>query len=404
MVGAQAIIGDVVAPRDRGRYQGLFGAVFGVTTVIGPLAGGLLTEHLSWRWVFYVNLPFGVIALLVTAAVLPGVTKRVHHVIDYLGTVLLAGSATAFVLLTSTGGTTYAWGSTQIKVMGVVGVVALVAWIFVERRAAEPLLPLHLFKLRTFSVTSAVGFVIGFAMFGAIVFLPLFLQDVRGVSPTMSGLQILPLMGGLLITSIGSGQIISRWGRYRIFPIFGCGVTTIGLFLLHLVTLSTSTFVFSVYMFVLGSGLGAVMQVLVLAVQNAVPHEELGVATSGATFFRSMGGSFGTAIFGAIFANVITGKLHHDLAGIKLPAGLNSTSVSPEVLAKLPEAIRHGYELAFSSSLGIVFLVAVPIGFVAFLLSLLIPEGRLRRAGEGVNPAADAGEGDEVIPQTPLAH
>jgi EmrB/QacA subfamily drug resistance transporter len=404
MVGAQAIVGDVVPPRDRGRYQGLFGAVFGVTTVIGPLAGGLLTEHLSWRWVFYVNLPFGVIALAVTAAVLPSVTKRVHHVIDYLGTVLLAGSATAFVLLTSTGGTTYAWGSLTIKVMGVLGVVLLVAFILVERRAVEPLLPLHLFKLRTFSVGSAVGFVIGFAMFGAIVFLPLFLQDVRGVSPTLSGLQILPLMGGLLITSIASGQIISRWGRYRVFPIIGCAVTTIGLFLLHLVNLSTSTFAFSVYMFVLGAGIGAVMQVLVLAVQNAVPHDQLGVATSGATFFRSMGGSFGTAIFGAIFANVLTGKLHHYLTGVKLPSSLSSTSVSPAVLAKLPEAIRHGYQLAFSSSLSIVFLVAVPIGFVAFLLSLLLPEVRLRSAGDDVAPAAGSNLDEaQVIPPGPLA-
>jgi EmrB/QacA subfamily drug resistance transporter len=402
MVGAQAIVGDVVSPRERGRYQGLFGAVFGVTTVIGPLAGGLLTEHLSWRWVFYVNLPFGVIALVVTAAVLPSVTKRVHHVIDYLGTVLLAGSATAFVLLTSTGGTSYAWGSWAIKIMAVAGVVLLALWIVVERRAVEPLLPLHLFKLRTFSVTSAVGFVIGFAMFGAITFLPLFLQDVRGVSPTMSGLQILPLMAGLLVTSIGSGQIISRIGRYRIFPIVGTAITTVGLFLLHLVTISTSTFVLGVFMFVLGAGLGCVMQVLVLAVQNAVPHEELGVATSGATFFRSMGGSFGTAIFGAIFANVITGKLHHYLSGVKLPSTLHSTSVSPALLDKLPAAIKHGYQLAFSSSLEVVFLVAVPIAAVAFLLALFIPEGRLRGKGEHLPPRDGAGAADEVISPTSL--
>ncbi len=420
IVGAQAIIGDVVPPRDRGRYQGLFGAVFGVTTVIGPLAGGLFTEHLSWRWVFYVNIPFGVLALIVTAAVLPGVATRVHHVIDYLGTVLLAGAATSLVLLTSTGGTTYPWGSTAIKVMGVLGVVLLVAFILVERRAAEPLLPLHLFRNKTFAASSAVGFVIGFAMFGAIVFLPLFLQDVRGVSPTESGLQILPLMAGLLVTSIGSGQIISRWGRYKVFPVAGCAVTTIGLFLLHLVTVSTSQVVFSLYMVVLGAGLGAVMQVLVLAVQNAVPRSELGVATSGATFFRSMGGSFGTAIFGAIFANVITGKLHLYLSGVKLPSTLSSTSVSPAILAKLPEAIRHGYQLAFASSLDTVFLVAVPIGFVAFLLSWLLPEVRLRRAGEEVggagsdgaaSPGADAIAGAGVVqdsvaapvsPQSPL--
>jgi EmrB/QacA subfamily drug resistance transporter len=398
IVGAQAIIGDVVAPRERGKYQGLFGAVFGVTTVIGPLVGGLFTEHLSWRWVFYVNLPFGVIALAVTAAVLPAAIAKVHHVIDYLGTILLAGSATAFVLLTSTGGTTYAWGSTQILVMGVAGVVLLVAFVIVERRAVEPLLPLHLFKIRTFSASSAVGFVIGFAMYGAIVFLPLFLQDVRGASPTMSGLEILPLMAGLLITSIGSGQIISRWGRYKVFPVAGCAVTTVGLFLLHLVTVQTSSVVLSLYMFVLGAGLGAVMQVLVLAVQNAVPRSELGVATSGATFFRSIGGSFGTAIFGAIFANVITGKLSHYLSGVKIPASLNSTSVSPEVLAKLPEAIRHGYQLAFSSSLATVFLVAVPVGAVAFILSWLLPELHLRGASTDKPEPTTAGTTPPAAP------
>jgi MFS family permease len=253
-------------------------------------------------------------------------------------------------------------------------------------------------------VSSAVGFVIGFAMFGAIVFLPLFLQDVRGVSPTLSGLQILPLMGGLLITSIASGQIISRVGRYRIFPIVGCAVTTVGLFLLHLVNLSTGTFVFSVYMFILGAGIGAVMQVLVLAVQNSVPHDQLGVATSGATFFRSMGGSFGTAIFGAIFANELTGKLHHYLAGVKLPSTLSSTSVSPEILAHLPSLIRHGYQLAFASSLSVVFLVAVPFGLVAFLLSLLLPEVHLRTGNDDVIPSAESAAAEaQVVPPGPLA-
>lgn len=399
IVGAQAIVGDVVAPRDRGRYQGLFGAVFGVATVVGPLLGGFFTEQLSWRWVFYVNLPFGVAALVVTAAVLPSVTTRVHHVIDYLGALLLAGAATAFVLLTSTGGTTYAWGSAPIVAMGVIGVVLLGLFIVAEHRAEEPILPLHLFRIRAFSVASVVGFVIGFAMYGAITFLPLFIQDVRGVSPTQSGLEILPLMGGLLVTSIVSGRLISRWGRYKVFPVAGSFVTALGLWLLHYTTGGTSTLVLSLYMVVLGAGLGAVMQVLVLAAQNAVPRNELGVATSGATFFRSIGGSFGTAIFGAIFSNVITGKLAHDLAGVKLPAGLNSTSVAPAVLDRLPEVIRTGYRAAFSSSLDTVFLVAAPIGLLAFLLSLALPEIRLRRDGEGDAgsdrplPALDADDG-----------
>ncbi len=411
IVGAQAIIGDVVPPRDRGRYQGFFGAVFGVATVVGPLLGGLFTEHLSWRWVFYVNLPFGVIALVVTAAVLPSVATRVHHVVDYLGAVVLAGAATALVLLTSTGGTTYAWGSAPIFAMGIIGVILVGAFIVIERRAAEPILPLHLFKIRTFTVGSVVSFVIGFAMFGAITFLPLFLQDVRGASPTMSGLEILPLMGGLLVTSIGSGQIISRWGRYKVFPVAGSFVTALGLWLLHYTTASTSSVVFSIYMVVLGAGLGAVMQVLVLAVQNAVPRSELGVATSGATFFRSIGGSFGTAIFGAIFANVIKGKLAHDLGGVKLPGGLNSTSVPPALLDRLPAAVRDAYHVAFASSLDTVFIVAAPIGLLAFALTWLLPEIRLRRAGEpdrGTGPAPGSGDAPNLAdavaaPSSPAA-
>lgn len=388
MVGAQAIIGDVVSPRERGKYQGLFGAVFGVTTVIGPLLGGVLTQDLSWRWVFYVNLPFGVVALAVTAAVLPGLSSTLHHVIDYLGTALLAGAATALVLLTSLGGISFAWSSGPVYALGTIGVVLLVAFVFVERRAPEPVLPLRLFSNRTFASSSAIGFVVGFAMFGAIVFLPLFLQDVRGVSVTMSGLELLPLMGGLLLTSIVSGALISRWGRYKVFPIAGTAVMTVGLGLLSTVGIATTTAQLAFYMFVLGAGIGGVMQVLVIAVQNAVHQADLGVATSGATFFRSIGGSFGTAIFGAIFANVIGGKLSQYLHGIRVPAGLSSTNVSPAALDHLPMAIRQAYRGAFSSSLEVVFLVAVPVGALAFVLTFLLPEIKLRVAHPGISTAA----------------
>lgn len=401
MVGAQAIVGDVVSPRERGKYQGMFGAVFGVTTVIGPLLGGILTQDLSWRWVFYVNLPFGAVALVVTAAVLPGATSAVRHIIDYLGTALLAGSATALVLLTSLGGISFAWSSGPVYALGVIGALLLVAFVFVEQRAAEPVLPLRLFSNRTFWSSSAIGFVVGFAMFGAIVFLPLFLQDVRGVSATMSGLQLLPLMGGLLLTSILSGVLISRWGRYKVFPIVGTAVMTVGLGLLSTVGLGTSTVVLALYMFVLGAGLGAVMQVLVIAVQNSVHQSDLGVATSGATFFRSIGGSFGTAIFGAIFANVIGGRLSHYLHGISVPAGLNSTSVSPAVLDHLPAAVRHAYRAAFSSSLEVVFLVAVPVGALAFVLTFLLPELKLRAAG--ASPAASAAGAPEDAVASPVS-
>ncbi len=386
IIGAQTIIGDVVAPRDRGRYQGMFGAVFGVTTVLGPLIGGLLVDNLSWHWVFYVNLPIGVIALLVTAAFLPGARQRVHHVIDYLGTVLIALAAVSLVLLTSLGGTTYAWGSAPIFILGILGVVLIVLFVLAERRAAEPVLPLSLFGNRVFSASGAIGFVVGFAMFGAITFLPLFLQVVRGVNPTVSGVRLLPMMAGLLITSIGSGFLITFWGRYKVFPILGTGIMTVGLFLLSRMGASTGTLSSSLSMFVFGVGLGGVMQVLIIAVQSAVDYKDLGAATAGATFFRSMGGSFGTAVFGAIFANVLSGNITRHLAGVKLPAGVRGSSVSPQALAKLPTAVHAGFVNAYASSLQTVFLVAVPIGVVAFVLAWLLPEVELRRTTRAVDP------------------
>ncbi|HUZ09500.1 MAG TPA: MFS transporter [Acidimicrobiales bacterium] len=390
IIGAQAIVGDVVSPRERGRYQGLFGAVFGLATILGPLIGGLFVEYLSWRWVFYVNVPIGIVALFVTAAQLPGQLQRVHRVIDYAGTAALALATSALVLFTSLGGSTYRWLSVPIVTMGVLGVVLTVVFVRIERRAVEPVLPLALFRNRVFSAAAAIGFVIGFAMFGALTFVPQFFQVVKGLSPTASGLRLLPMMGGMLVASIGSGQIVSRWGRYKVFPVVGTALTTIGLYLMSTVGVETSGAVTAVYMAVFGSGLGLVMQVLVVAVQNAVPYTELGVATSGATFFRSIGGSFGAAAFGAVYANLIGGKIAHYLGGARISARDTAELSNPALLHRLPAPVQAAVVHGVASTVQEVFLIATPIAALAFVLTWLLPEVELRQT---VRPGAEAGDG-----------
>jgi EmrB/QacA subfamily drug resistance transporter len=396
MVGAQAALGDVVPPRQRGRYTGLFIAIFGAASVAGPLLGGFITMHLSWRWIFYINLPIGLAALVVLGLAFPKIASTLRPSIDYLGTSLLAIGLTAVVLVTTLGGNTLAWASPTILAMGVGGVLALVAFFFVEGRAAEPVLPPRLWRSRTFTLTSAVGFIIGFSLYGALTFLPLFQQVVRGASPTASGLQLLPLMLGLIVSSVGSGRLIARTGRYRVYPIVGTALTVVGLTLLAQMGPATSTATAAGFMVVLGFGLGMVMQVLILAVQNDAPYKDLGVATAGATLFRSIGGSLGTAALGAVFTN----RLIHELTS-RLPAGAGALAhagnVNPAAVAALPAPIRSAYLNGFSSALGTVFVVSAIASVVAFALTWFIREVPLRTTLREETPDAAA-----VVPEPPV--
>ena len=376
MIGAQAIIGDLVSPRDRGRYMGLIGGAFGLASVGGPLLGGWITDSFSWRWVFYINLPIGAVALFVviTSLHLPK-HASLRPRLDYPGAALLAIASTALILVTSWGGTTYDWTSPPILGLAVLALAAGAAFVWAEHRASEPILPLGLFRLRNFLLPVLAGIAVGIAMFSTISYLPTFLQMVNGATATESGLMMLPMMGGLLLTSIGTGQLISRTGRYKAYPVAGCGLIVVGLVLLSRISDTTPYWFTALGMAVLGLGIGALMQNLVLIVQNSVPGKDMGTAISAANYFRQIGASFGIAAFGSIFIQRLADQLANAPAGAgaAIPGG-NINSLSPALLRGLPAQVQEVIASAFGHALPPIFLLSVPIVAVGGVLCLFIKE------------------------------
>ena len=386
-VTATALIGEIIPLRDRGRYQGALGAVFGVTTVIGPLLGGYFTDHLSWRWAFYVNVPLSIVVFFVAAAAIPSLAGRAKPVIDYTGILFVGLGATGLTLATSWGGTTYPWKSTTIIGLFVGSTAALALFVWVESRVAAPILPTRLFGSPVFTVCCVLSFVVGFAMLGALTFLPTYMQFVDGVSATTSGLRTLPMVAGMLSTSMGSGILVGRTGRYKIFPVAGTAVMALAFLLMSRMNPSTSALLQSLYLFILGAGIGLCMQVLILIVQNTSSFEDLGVATSGVTFFRTIGSSFGAAIFGSLFTNFLHSRIGPAIAA---SGASPAAASSPEALHRLPHAAAAPIVSAYAASLTQVFLWAVPVALVGFVLALFLREVPLREIG---NNAADLGDG-----------
>ncbi|MBF9130772.1 MFS transporter [Plantactinospora sp. S1510] len=399
MTLAFTIISDVVSPRERGRYQGLFGAVFGISSVAGPLVGGYFAEH-DWRWIFFINVPLAIVAIIVCYHVMRLIPfERRQHAIDWLGAGLLVAGVSSLLLALSWGGNEYAWGSGTIIGLFVAGAVLSALFLLQESRVAEPILPLKLFRRATFALANTAGFVLGLVMFGSIIFIPLYLQIVKGASPTDSGLLMLPMMAGIIVTSVLSGRAISRIGRYKWFPVAGAIVLVAGMLLFTQLQVDTPLWVSFIYMVIIGVGLGLCMQSLILAVQNAVEVRDLGAGTSAATFFRSLGGSFGVAILGAVLSARLASGLADRLPGAiaQLPpeqrgqfanATMEFSINEPSRILALPEPVRHAIQESFVGALHVVFLVAGLIAILAVAVTLALPNRELRGG-----PPAASGEG-----------
>jgi len=402
MVGVMAIIGDLIPPRERGKYQGMMAGVMAFAMILGPLVGGTITDHWGWRWSFYINLPLGVVALIAISVVLHLPKKRTQGRVDYLGAGLLALGISSIVLVTTWGGSEYAWGSAMIMELIGIGVAALVGFVYWQTKAAAPIVPLHIFRSRNFTLMSVIGFITGFVMFGAVLFLPLYQQSVQGASATNSGLLLLPMLGAMLAVSMVAGRVTTNSGRYKVFPVAGSVLMMVGLFLLSQMDTGTSRVTSGLYMAVLGAGMGCLMQITMLVAQNSVEMKDMGVASSSATLFRTLGSSFGVAIMGALFNNRVQDVMTERAGALGSKVTEQSAQLDAASLAKLPPPAREAYQYAVSSGTHSAFLLGAVVAVVALVASVFVKEVPLRGAG-GPSKPAEGAAGDAVDAERTVA-